>query len=231
MSLVELMVSVGILAIVMAGMSSYINSVHTETRSLTEMMAKLEVEKNVIGVFADDVVCTAELSNPALNPHAPYKINGTNANTIKATKFSLTKIHLTKDPGSPILIENGKEASLLTKSLIVSSITLEKFEQAVPNVFKAELVITFDSTKLIRALAPIRLQKIILTDSGDPKNAQKVTACGSSKPPTINFAKAFWTGKVCDPGPCRCPAGSVMLGTSGWWATYTNPNYLCAPVE
>jgi prepilin-type N-terminal cleavage/methylation domain-containing protein len=60
MSLVELMVSVGILAIVMAGMSSYINSVHTETRSLTEMMAKLEVEKNVIGVFADDVVCTAD---------------------------------------------------------------------------------------------------------------------------------------------------------------------------
>jgi prepilin-type N-terminal cleavage/methylation domain-containing protein len=232
MSLPEVMVAVGIMSIVMMGVTSMLRTVQNEVKSLSEIVAKLEVEKFLISALADDQVCTSELTNPSLNSKAPYTFDAQDPTTLGKQVLSLDRIHMTTAPGAPVLIENSTEASPMSKSLIVKSISVENFSNTgIADLFRAEIVVRFDSTKLVRATAPVRISRFIMTDSTSPASAKKVLGCGSAKPPTINFAKAHWTGKICDPGPCHCPAGEVLLGTTGWWQTYTNPDFYCAPVE
>ncbi|HAS84726.1 MAG TPA: hypothetical protein DCS23_01470, partial [Candidatus Yonathbacteria bacterium] len=43
-----------------------------------------------------------------------------------------------------------------------------------------------------------------------------------------SLGPAYWYHPGCGyGGPCNCPGNSVMVGTYGWWTTYTDAYYLC----
>ncbi|KKT08281.1 MAG: hypothetical protein UV86_C0020G0002 [Candidatus Nomurabacteria bacterium GW2011_GWB1_43_20] len=46
-----------------------------------------------------------------------------------------------------------------------------------------------------------------------------------------SLGAAYWYHPGCGyGGPCQCPDNSVMVGTYGWWMTYTDAYYLCRDI-
>lgn len=92
---------------------------------------------------------------------------------------------------------------------------------------------------LILALLPV----LAFAQSGDStfnppsSNNQIIPAPVAPTPfvlprPTINLGPPQWFNTRCGfpGGTCQCPDGWLMVGTSGWWATYTNSAYLCRQI-
>ncbi len=211
MSLVELLVSLGILSIIMIGMSSYMVAQQREARSLTEVLAKIDIEKLLLTSLADGSVCTAELSNNALNASAPYTIDTTSATTAAATVINLSGLHASSAVGSPFIIQTGSAPSPMAESLKVNSITLTNFiSTGIADQYKADLIIAFNGA-LIRQLRPIILQSIITTKSTDPINAKKITGCtsGSSDVPVGYGIMPKWDGNWTG-NNFTCPTGYTL---------------------
>ena len=77
-SLIQVIVSIGILSAMALTFASLIATQQKETKALTEKLASLDLEKLLITSLADGSICTGELSNPLINPLAPFTINATN---------------------------------------------------------------------------------------------------------------------------------------------------------
>ena len=103
-SIVEVLVSSAIAAIVALAMSSMIVNQNKEMKAMTEKMAALDVERILITSLTNGTLCTAELTNPLLNPAAPYILNTTPA-ALPNQSFSLQKIHSSIAVASPSLIQ------------------------------------------------------------------------------------------------------------------------------
>ena len=172
-------------------------SAQREVRGLSETLAKLDVEKLLIASLADGAICTAELSNPALNPSAPYVLNTSSAATLTASSIILDRIHASGTPGAPLLLQTGAAPSAMSDSLKVASMTFGDFRSTgVANRYTAQLTVSFNGS-LIRAVRPIVLQKIITTNPADPANLKRITSClGGSVGRIWSDVKASRSGLV-----------------------------------
>ena len=103
MTLLEVLVSLGILSVVVAGMTSFMLSSTREVRALTETLAKLDTEKLLIASLADGAACSAELANPAIWTAGaqPYTIDTTNTATMLNTSINLPSIHAAASATAP----------------------------------------------------------------------------------------------------------------------------------
>ncbi len=184
MSLIEVMISIGILAVVVSGMASYMSSSSREVRALTESLAKLDIEKFLIASLADGVSCTAELANPGVwTPGAlPATFNSTNATTLAKTSINLNSIHASAAANAPVLISNGAAPSAMANGLLVNRITVGNFQATgAPDVYLADLTVSF--TGSIRQPSPIVLRKTIATVPTGP-TTKKITGCLSASNPS-----------------------------------------------
>ncbi|MGZ3773286.1 MAG: type IV pilus modification PilV family protein [Pseudobdellovibrionaceae bacterium] len=211
-SLVEVLVGAGIMSIVIMGLMSMLTSQQKETKALTEKLASLDLEKLLIASLADGTICTAELTNSATNPSAPYSIDTTNA----AAAINLTSLHSSAAAGAPVLVSNGTTASALSSSLVVSGITVSNFiNTGVPDRYLANIQVKYKPGQLVRPLKPIVIKVNISTDPTTPLNAKKIVSCSADSGGS--------SGKVITPlylyclscPPPNCPAGWTQVDIQG----------------
>ena len=161
--------------------ASLIATQQKETKALTEKLASLDLEKLLITSLADGSICTGELSNPLINPLAPFTINATNPATLAASLIRLSSLHASTLVGAPILIKTGELASALSVSLKISSLTVQNFKSTGgTNQFLANLTVTFDNRFLVRPVKPLVFTSNIATDPLSPINAKIIIGCSVS---------------------------------------------------
>lgn len=204
-SIVQVLVGIAIASIAMAAITSMVIHQQKETRGLSEKLGSLETERVLSFALADGSLCTAELSNSALNPSAPYTVNTMD---LSANHFSLNSIHTSAAVGSPNLISVGTKASPASPSLFVKTISVRNLAASgTTNQYLAELIVDFDETKLVRPLQPISIRLFILTDA-----ANQITGCLGGKTVLTNISSYNF---------CGTPAVGNILTTQ-------QPNRFCS---
>ena len=209
-SLVETTVALGVMAILALAVSSMISNQQKESRSVSESLAKLDLEKLLIASLASGEICTFELTQPSPKTFDSTAISGSTPPTI-----TLTGLHASAIASAPLLVQTGTKASPASSSLIVNSIVIGNIVGAgTPDSFLADLKIDFDPTKTVRVLKPISLKMTLNTDPTSPAKNKKITGClrdpGSGD---------LWTLTPDNSGNIYYNSGKVAVGTVNPLAT------------
>ncbi len=188
-SLIQVLVTMAVMGIMMAGMMTIQNNQSREGRAAADRIAKLDTARVLSSYFADSAMalCSYELATSRVvtfdDSHMPA-----------TASFStpLSSIHSGANASSTELISVGKAVSPLSNTLIAKSITVSDISGIYPN-YRGNLVISFDSSLLIRSLSnlsvPIKIVAVGAT------NIKTITSCASVGPSLTS-----------------CPAGQYSTG-------------------
>lgn len=213
-SIVEVLVTVGIMGIMMAGMMTIQSSQNRDVKGLNEQLGKSELDRMLISTFADGSVCNFLFSNPAdvgLSPadakFDPSTLPNTNA-------FLLDNIPARAVAGTTPVVKSGVASATTTSSLIVKTISIDVTGPAGPNNYQANLVVAFEPANLVRALIPLTYPMILQTTGVGADTT--VTGCqltnGSG---TANYL-AMWQSaiRLTNSGIYQAPNGYIGIGTT-----------------
>ena len=178
-SIIEVLIATGIMAIVMAGFSSMLLNQNKETRAVSEILSAQDLQKTIIAVMAKGDVCQYILAPKTFNAQAVI------AGTIQEIDMGVQPIYgsmVTSATPGVAIIKKGDRASGFTSSLIVESI---KFiidsgnYVGINGSFNGRWVIDFDGTKSVRKLRPVSVAAVIYADTSIPTAAKPVSCLGS----------------------------------------------------
>lgn len=173
------MVTVGIMGVVMMAMISTQNFLSSENRALTEKMAALDFQQQLVRSFADDSLCTSLLKS--LTFDATYATaDAKNKPTITLARNS---IPISTLPAAPSLATAGLILSPLSQTLIatpaqtfqVTDIAGSKSSGV--GTYTGNFRVNFEQTKLIRALNPVSIKIVMQTTGGG--STQTISSCRS----------------------------------------------------
>lgn len=182
-SLVEMLLAIGISAVVMGAMITLQLQQLREANHLSDKLATLDLEKTLVTELSDGSTCQYILNNPtqltfnstALSPSSPQYM----APTLPIYSKVVAGV-----PG-PVLAQVGSPVSGPSDSLKVASIRL-KILSGVGNIFKANWEISFSNVSGIRAIKPITVSTVLIADVSIP-TAAKVLSCSSNRPVFTNI--------------------------------------------
>ncbi|MBL7544034.1 MAG: hypothetical protein JNL11_09465 [Bdellovibrionaceae bacterium] len=171
-----------------------------EVQSLSESLARLEVEKLLIGVLADGKVCTKLLASKTFS-----------SNTLNwQPSLALTGLPANELSGASNILSVNSLASSLSSSLKIDTIDFVDIlnNNATPasNSWRASLVVSF--TGSVRALKPIKIQTILMTDS-DPVTKTVINCSSVANLPTPTWV--FSSGIQWNSSP---NGGAFISGTA-----------------
>ncbi len=171
LSIIEVLVAAGIMAIIMGGFTSMIMHQNKETKAVTEMLASLDLQKTLVGALADGTVCGYVMNNPTSLPFdataLPYTITLPNNRPLYAGVSSGT-------PTMPIAAVD-QAPSPLANSLVVKTIKLI-INSGSGNKFYGQWVIEFDHTKSVRAHRPAIVSTVLTANTTIP-GASTISGC------------------------------------------------------
>lgn len=211
-SLVQVLVSIGLMATLTLVFATMMEHQSRETQALSEKLAAMDAEKLLIASLADGSVCSYVLGpNPtwqtfnSLGP-LPQTITLTNPTAATATLYSSMM------PGpvpGPIALQAGNAASPISNSLKVQSIQLKITSGAGTN-FQGTWLVNFAGS--VRSLKPAMASTNLTVDNTNPA-AAKITGCQSNNSNSVNFGGMYgfanWAGTCEGPniytGACSCP--------------------------
>lgn len=209
-SIIEALIAIGIISIGFYAMSTFVSVQQKETRALNENLDKIDLRNLLESTLADGTVCTFEVQV------SPLFLDPAKIKTGPVPSFRLTKIHSSDDAAAPAVLEvggtYGSNASIKVQNIVLNIIK----DDADPDKFTGEFVVTLDPASLVRPLKPITVQTIIYTDTTTTAPNKKIIACLS---PEV-VAKAYScpappaTSNVVVGGDCRafsCPAARPFL--------------------
>ena len=197
MSLIEIMISMGILSIMMFSFMSMMQSQQKEAKALSEVIATLDLQKTVISALSDGSVCKYVLNNPA-----PITFN---ALALPQTVTPSLPVYSNVNGGIPSLplVKVGDAISPYSSTMIVKSIEFE-ITSGSGSDFMGQWVIKFDETKSVRSHKPVYVSALIKVDSSVP-TASKIYDC------MLSGSLAALAGKTC--GTTQIMAGFNADGT------------------
>ena len=178
-SIVEVLVATGIMAILMTGFSSFMLSQSRETRAVAEILSAQDLMKSLIGSLAKGDVCQHILSTQPFN--ATQVIAGTPYVIDIGNQPIYSSMATAAIPG-PALIKKGDKASAYTSSLEVESIQFEVTTGTIVGTvgnFKGRWIIKFDDSKTIRKMKPLSISAVISANTTTPLAARTVSCLGS----------------------------------------------------
>ncbi|MFS4460543.1 type II secretion system protein J [Bdellovibrio sp. HCB2-146] len=178
MSLVEVLVVTGIMAIIGLAITSLVVSQQKETRALTDKLSSLDLQQLMISTLADGTVCTFQLTDPSEAPHRTLPV--ININNLAAVNITFNRILIRGAVGAPVLITRGEVVSGLSSQLKVRSITLGNL-QGTNNFYTAEYLVDFDST-WSRPPKPIKVRTTLQMDPASPNTAKTIVGCKGAGP-------------------------------------------------
>lgn len=189
MSLVEVLVAAGIMAVVLAASASMISNQQKDIKANSEKLAALDVERLLINTLGNGKVCSSELAGTTFNAAGPYKIDSTD---LAATVINLNSFHASNVVGAPTLVATNDALTDGPSGLKIDTITFKNFTTAgIADLQIADLVISLKGG--IRPLKPITLKMVIETKATDPANAKAIVNCTESGKSDRSYRFAFNT--------------------------------------
>ena len=179
LSIIEVLVAAGIMAILMAGFSSMMLNQNKETRAVAEILSAQDLMKSMIGSLAKGDVCYYILSTKTFN--ANQVVAGNPQIIDIGTQPIYSSMAASGTPG-PVLIKKGDKASAYTSSLEVESIQFEITSGTVTGVqgnFQGRWIVNFDGTKSVRRLKPLSVTAVITANTTVPTAAGTISCLGS----------------------------------------------------
>lgn len=83
------------------------------------------------------------------------------------------------------------------------------------------------TTNGLRVLNGAGVNKVLTSDASGNASWQAQTG-GGGVGLNASLGAPYWYHPGCGyGGACQCPGNSLMVGTYGWWASYTDVYYLC----
>lgn len=230
MTLIEIVVSLGIMSIIIGFIAQWQVSQMKESQALSEKMATTDLEKLLISSLSDGSTCNYILNNPIPLTFDSTLVSPTAPQEITPTEPLYAKV-VSGVPG-PVIARVGDAASPQAKSVIVKSIKL-KITEGSGTVYKANWEIDFDSRKMVRALKPVNVSTLLTVDNTTP-TATRVTGCmngasgGAGLTRIVSQTYSAWRWPA---GSADCAADEYVLsggGTCtsaiGWmWVASTYP--------
>ncbi len=177
-SIIETLIAVGIMAIVMVGFSSMILNQQKETKSVSEILAGLDLQKNLISALADGSVCNHILNNPT-----QLTFNSNNLPRDLEPSLPIYASVVSGVVGS-VIAQEGQPASVYSSSMVVKSIRLN-ITSGSGSTYTGNWIIDFDETKSVRPHKPITVSTILNVDSSAPGNT-KIIGCMGSQGAKLN---------------------------------------------
>ena len=172
-SIVETLMAVGIMSIMMVGFTSMISNQHKETKSVSEILAGLDLQKNLISVLSHGSVCSYILNNPTQLSF--------DSRSLPQTLTPTLPIYANVSAGVPgaIITQVGQPASTYSASMIVDSIKLRIISGS-GTMYTANWIIEFDKSKSVRPHKPIMVSTVLSVDNTTP-SAAKIVDCMSEQ--------------------------------------------------
>jgi type II secretory pathway pseudopilin PulG len=176
-SLVQVLVSVGIMGILMAAMASMQTAQSRENRALDEKLGGLDLQRTMATALADGAVCKYMLQTPPINFSASQVLAG-NPQTVTLT----TPVYASVAAGipGPVIVQPNTNPPRGT--MPVKAITLTVASGS-GTTFLGTINAVFDDTKLVRSIRPASATVILTTDVSNP-GAATVTNCVGSNSST-----------------------------------------------
>ena len=171
-TILETLIAIGIMSIMMVGFLSMISNQQKETKSVSEILAGLDLQKNLISVLAEGSVCNHILNNPTQLTF--------NSNNLPQTITPSLPIYASVTSGIPgvIIAQVGQRASVYSPSMVIKSIVLN-ITNGSGTTYTGNWIIDFDETKSVRPHKPVTVSTILKVDSSAPGNT-KITGCMGS---------------------------------------------------
>ncbi|HRK07093.1 MAG TPA: hypothetical protein PLZ57_04940 [Pseudobdellovibrionaceae bacterium] len=192
-SLVEVIVALGVGLALTLGITNAMTSSMRESQYINQKLSVVELERLMISALADGSVCTFT----ALNDDLRF-----NANSLSTAVVDLPEIKLTPSVTAPILVKVG-DPMPGNQSVVVSSIRLEGFELAGTDVYKANLIVQFDPSRLVRAIRPISLREVVYTEPTTPLASKRIIKCGPADAPSATPCKMVQGESSADNNLCK----------------------------
>lgn len=172
LSILETLIAIGIMAILMVGFSSMILNQQKETKSVSEILAGLDLQKNLISVLAEGSVCNYILNNPTQLTF--------NSSSLPETITPSLPIYASVASGVPgvVVAQVGQTASVYSSSMVIKSIRLD-ITNGSGSTYTGNWIIDFDETKSVRPHKPVAITAILNVDNSVPA-AAKITGCMGS---------------------------------------------------
>ncbi|MGZ3747908.1 MAG: hypothetical protein ACXWRE_11130 [Pseudobdellovibrionaceae bacterium] len=210
MSIVEVLVSFGIMMILVSGISAMTVSQQKETKALSEKLAVLDLEKLLINSLSNGSICTAELATTIFHPSA-FVIDTTQ---LDKQSISLTQFHANTIAGSALLAAANQSASAMAPQLLVDTIKFQNFvSTGPPDNYFVDFQVAFKNG--VRSLLPITIKMIVKTKPTDPPNAKTIISCLETGQTGNSFRYAFTTSQSWTVPPGIKSALVTMAGGGG----------------
>ena len=216
-SLIQVMVTAAITIVVMFAMISVQLSSARENKALGEKLASLDFLRSVTASVSSQIKCSSLLT-------ASNIVGGAASLTFDATPVTATTPYSIK-LNSIFGTNAGATVSPLASSLFLNTVaaTPSGIQINVTSPTTANVVVSFDSTRLVRALASLSFP-IVLQSSG-PTTATLISGCGGQS----TAMSGMWCGIQWNGGgwqatthPCTgppVPAGTAMTCPVGFTFT------------
>lgn len=151
LSIVEVLIAVGIMAIVGAAMISLISSQAKETRSLQEKLGLLDFEKLLISNFADGSICSYMLSDPSYDATNPKTFDETQIGSATPPEIILTKLigSTTGTVSDTNSLAQAGNALPGHSSLVVDRIRITDIQDQGGNNYRASIEVSFNASKMV----------------------------------------------------------------------------------
>jgi type II secretory pathway pseudopilin PulG len=185
-SLIETMISVGILSITVVAFATLTTNQQKNNRALSEKIAALDLSNVLIRTIANNSVCSFFLTNPN-----PAVFDSTKIGSNSPPSIPFTKIYGSPSAATSPIVEVGKTASALSPGAVVSSIAVDNISGA-GDIYSAKVTVLFDPVTLVQQLRPVQVGINFVTDPTSPATAKRVLSCGSSG----GNIELIWSGSV-----------------------------------
>ena len=177
-TLIQVLIAIGIMAIMMSAFTTMIVNVTHENQALSEKVATLDTQSQLINVLSSGQICDFLLTNdgPWLPGTRPLTFDASTIGTLSSPSFELNSILSNPTNTSSLLYEVGKPLSAYAPRLTIQSIRITGLQgNSTDSRFPATLTISVDPGKLSRPIAPATAQiNIVTTGAGSIKT---ITGC------------------------------------------------------
>lgn len=205
-SILEVLISAGLVTVVATAVSTMIQSQVQETRAINERLTALDFQKSLSIALADGSVCNYVLNNPSVKTFDATKITANSPQDISLSASEPLYASYTKSTGTAgaVIAQVGKAPMSEAPNMVVNSIKLSI--DGAPNPlpspgaginFTGKWLINFDSSKMVRAIKPVTVPALLTVDMTNPASAT-ITGCQGNS----NGSGSTMT----------CPDGQLMKG-------------------
>jgi hypothetical protein len=209
-SLIQVLISIGLMGLLMAAFASMMVNQQTETRALSEKFGALDLQQFLTASLADGSVCAYVMNIPTVltfdsTTPLPHTITlpDPDLNGQRAALYASILPGPPIAPG-PVAAQVGKAPSQVARTLVVKSIQLQ-ITQGSSGGYSGNWLVNFDSTLSVRAIKPVSVSTVITADTSIP-TAARITGCQSG-----GIGSFSPSGTICGMREVSCFGGAAIL--------------------